>query len=929
MVQVLLSLLLAARQDPAEEATKAVDALVALKEDDEDGRDLLTDRLLKLGEKALDRIESRLEQLQGAPAFRLRCVRDMIWYPIDVKAAYSVSEGDSTKTGPLKLMPGDIYLSFNGQRITGHLEYTRALRKAESEGLTEAVIEILQKGRRRTVKIPGLRMGGYLSDYPHDLAAYVHRGHRGPAWEEKVHEALGPSMEHKRSYTIEKLAAAVRDGCRDELVLMRAMFGLLEHGKPEESKALWELCGGKFLSTGHAAEVQADCRYVASRVFLECGEAAMAMTLAKESEKRMDGPGFAIHRAFQKGYQGIILQEQEPGRAVELLRAAVEEQRKLRNDNLWLQMALVHALKRQARWDECARLGWIFDRHNFNGHDQAPYRDGLRLMGEYDRPPKVLIPRQRLYSGPDAVARGVGDGLTGEYFSNETLEGKPLKRVDPVIDFPWELGSPDPSIPVDHFSVRWTGMLEPESSGTYTFTTRTDDGVRLWVDGKLLVDRWVPQAPTEWSGTLDLEAGKKVDLKMEYYEGAVGAVAHLFWNPPSFSTGQAQWALVYRQNFEVPEVGLSYFQGTRAPDKRQARVEDGHLSAPLRYVKGLERGWNSYDDVRIEADFQMLWQQEEGYRGTTVGLSACINKSRNTEAGAALSWPREFQSSLYAENSTWSYQPGIDLRKPHRLSIEIRQGKAVSKIDGKWVNTQVLPAGWSGVCGLRQDGMPFECDNLEVYVPSATPTDESRVRALYDKAAADFKAGRVDDAMAALEGAAALQPRSDDLGRLYAAYLVAARKDRADLWKRLAQAETPKVVEMLLEAEVQVDLLSAREEQSALYTELHRRTLEGQAPSVNELSGLAESTLSGPLMLYLDAMRARYVRGAASGDEVLEACRRARRQAPESRALAYRLVRFCLAEKKADAAVRAALDDLVAQLPKATFLKEWIDAQPR
>ncbi|HEY9845679.1 MAG TPA: PA14 domain-containing protein, partial [Candidatus Caenarcaniphilales bacterium] len=67
-------------------------------------------------------------------------------------------------------------------------------------------------------------------------------------------------------------------------------------------------------------------------------------------------------------------------------------------------------------------------------------------------------------------------------------------------------------------------------SETYTFYVTTDDGVRLWVNGKLLVDNWVDQGPTERSGTIALTAGQEYGIRMEYYEKVGGAMAKLTWS---------------------------------------------------------------------------------------------------------------------------------------------------------------------------------------------------------------------------------------------------------------------------------------------------------------------------------------------------------------------------------------------------------------
>jgi hypothetical protein len=81
----------------------------------------------------------------------------------------------------------------------------------------------------------------------------------------------------------------------------------------------------------------------------------------------------------------------------------------------------------------------------------------------------------------------------------------------------------------DTFSVRWTGQVLPQFTETYTFYTRTDDGARLWVNGQLLIDKWVNQSTREWSGAIALQAGVKYDIRFEYYENTGGANARLSW----------------------------------------------------------------------------------------------------------------------------------------------------------------------------------------------------------------------------------------------------------------------------------------------------------------------------------------------------------------------------------------------------------------
>lgn len=130
-------------------------------------------------------------------------------------------------------------------------------------------------------------------------------------------------------------------------------------------------------------------------------------------------------------------------------------------------------------------------------------------------------------------APGSGIGLTAQYFANVSLLGAyALQRNEPV-DFDWGTGSPGTGVPADNFSSRWTGKLLAPTSGLYQLQTVSDDGVRLWVNGALVIDNWTDHAPaTNTSAAIALAAGQQADLKLEYYERGGGAVMRLQWLPP-------------------------------------------------------------------------------------------------------------------------------------------------------------------------------------------------------------------------------------------------------------------------------------------------------------------------------------------------------------------------------------------------------------
>jgi alpha-tubulin suppressor-like RCC1 family protein len=88
-------------------------------------------------------------------------------------------------------------------------------------------------------------------------------------------------------------------------------------------------------------------------------------------------------------------------------------------------------------------------------------------------------------------------------------------------------------VPSDFFTARWTGKVTPRYSERYTFSTFTDDGIRVWVDGQLIIDKWIDQGPTEHKGEINLVAGRSYDLKIEYYEVGGSAICQFFWQSAS------------------------------------------------------------------------------------------------------------------------------------------------------------------------------------------------------------------------------------------------------------------------------------------------------------------------------------------------------------------------------------------------------------
>ena len=150
---------------------------------------------------------------------------------------------------------------------------------------------------------------------------------------------------------------------------------------------------------------------------------------------------------------------------------------------------------------------------------------------------RQVVPTSRLYppgASPLApIEAGGGTGLRAQYFDNPDFTDFVTARVDSQVDFDWAGGAPVAGVAPYTYSVRWAGRVEPRLSETYTFSTTGNDGVRLWVDGEQLVDDWNSHAAEENSGRITLEAGKRYDIRMEYYQNTGTASAKLEWSSPS------------------------------------------------------------------------------------------------------------------------------------------------------------------------------------------------------------------------------------------------------------------------------------------------------------------------------------------------------------------------------------------------------------
>ena len=222
-------------------------------------------------------------------------------------------------------------------------------------------------------------------------------------------------------------------------------------------------------------------------------------------------------------------------------------------------------------------------------------------------------------------------GLKGMYYSNRDLAGWPvLVRMDSGIDFDWGADSPEPNtISADEFSVRWIGELEVAFSEPYTFYPHVDNGVRLWVDNKQIIDGWENPAVFEYKSVgIDLVAGRRYSIVMEYHERDGTALARLSWESPSTAKQiipQAAFSPPMRASRPKPPNGetdvrnmpvLSWLAGDYADSHEvylgtdEDAVKNADKNSP-EYKDTRARGDESYDPGKLAWATTYYWRVDE------------------------------------------------------------------------------------------------------------------------------------------------------------------------------------------------------------------------------------------------------------------------------------------------------------------------------
>jgi hypothetical protein len=210
---------------------------------------------------------------------------------------------------------------------------------------------------------------------------------------------------------------------------------------------------------------------------------------------------------------------------------------------------------------------------------------------------QALEKRVLLAAGPTYA-----NGLAVTFWDNFDFTGPSVHRVDSSVNFNWRQGSPDSKIVADTFSARWSGFVQANKTEPFTFYTSSDDGVRLFIDGKRAIDKWNPQNKTEHRGVVPLIAGKKHAITLEYFERAGAAVAELSWSSASISKQIIPNSALFIEVAHAPGSGGD----NEEPPPANVPAAPQGVAASVETLSSIEIVWsdvNDEDSYRIERAF--------------------------------------------------------------------------------------------------------------------------------------------------------------------------------------------------------------------------------------------------------------------------------------------------------------------------------------
>ena len=300
-------------------------------------------------------------------------------------------------------------------------------------------------------------------------------------------------------------------------------------------------------------------------------------------------------------------------------------------------------------------------------HVRVQYAQGNTPVG---KPP--VLPAKYL-----TPSSGKGHGWTGRYYRGTALTGSPtITRRVAQIDFDWNNTAPMAGIPADQWSAKWTGTLTPPTTGNYTFSLTSDDGSRLFVDGKRVIDNWGDHASNTKTAKVRLVAGQAVRVEVDYYEAAGGASVRLGWRVPHATTHAQQTrlrkavalaaasdvAVVFAGDFQTEGSDLTDIDLSGNQNQLIAAVAaaNPHTIVVLNTGSAVTMPWLEHVEGVLEAWYP---GQEDGH-----AIAAVLFGNVNPSGKLPVTFPQRLADVPASTHAQW---PGVNGRVEYSEGLEI------------------------------------------------------------------------------------------------------------------------------------------------------------------------------------------------------------------------------------------------------------------
>jgi RHS repeat-associated protein len=260
----------------------------------------------------------------------------------------------------------------------------------------------------------------------------------------------------------------------------------------------------------------------------------------------------------------------------------------------------------------------------------------------------------------------VGRGLKGEYFDNQDFTNLKQTRIDSTVDFVWP-NEPAAGVDAESYSVRWSGKVEAQYTESYTIYAQSDEGVRVYVNGQLVIDAADPHTAREDSGTISLQAGQKADIRVEYYDVTGAAEMKLSWS----SASQAK-QVIPQSRLYPPDPSFSY-----SYDDVGNRLTQSGVGFDLRAVN---RGF-SYDELN-----RLMSETGDAAGTITFEYDANGNLKKQTQGSAITNYEYDGRDQLRRVSEGTSEVARFDYDYERRRLSKTRGGVGLSYVyDGERV----------------------------------------------------------------------------------------------------------------------------------------------------------------------------------------------------------------------------------------------------